>query len=184
MKKLPDHLDQWNERWRVQGWIGTAQQPKDLDNPDAGNLNSVVVFSRGRLFHENILEKVNDGRLYTKYLTGQIEADFLDEDNETDIATSDRQRIQEDDPRFEALLEFLKASLRKVENQWNIWRREHELKRVRNSFPGLNTWFETLKLRDHRENAEKLIAKLSSLPIDEEEDRKLLLKHVFWRLRE
>ena len=36
-------------------------------------------------------------RLYTKYLTGQIEADFLDQDDEPDIATSDRQRMQEDD---------------------------------------------------------------------------------------
>ena len=69
----------------------------------------------GRLFHENILDKVNDGRLYTKYLTGQIEAEFLDRDDRPDIATSDRQRIQEDDPRYDALLSFLRSSLSLVE---------------------------------------------------------------------
>ena len=59
---------------KVSGWIGTARFPKQLDSEDAGNLNGIVVFARGRLFHENVLDKLNDGRLYTKYLTGQIEA--------------------------------------------------------------------------------------------------------------
>ncbi|WP_293653045.1 ATP-binding protein [Thiolapillus sp.] len=96
---LPNRLDAWDSDRLVKGWLGTVAKPKDLDSDEAGNLNGIVVFARGRLFHENILDKLNDGRLYTKYLTGQIEADFLDLDDEPDIATSDRQRIQEDDPR-------------------------------------------------------------------------------------
>jgi len=40
-----------------------------------------------------------------------------------DIATSDRQRIQEDDPRYEALLSFLRSSLSLVEKRWTEWRR-------------------------------------------------------------
>ena len=107
---LSDRLDAWDGDWSVTGWIGTARLPKQLDSDDAGNLNSIVVFARGRLFHENILDKLNDGRLYTKYLTGQIEADFLDADDEPDIATSDRQRVQEDDPRYVQLIAFLRAT--------------------------------------------------------------------------
>ncbi|WP_241730141.1 hypothetical protein [Pseudomonas sp. SST3] len=106
---LPNRLDAWNSDWRVTGWIGTAGLPKQLDSEDAGNLNGIVVFARGRLFHENILDKLNDGRLYTKYLTGQIEADFLDADDQPDIATSDRQRVQEDDPRYIQLIVFLRS---------------------------------------------------------------------------
>jgi len=34
----------------------TARFPKELDSEEAGNLNSIVVFARGRLFHENILD--------------------------------------------------------------------------------------------------------------------------------
>ena len=37
-------------------------------------------------------DRINDGRHYTKYLTGQIEADFLDVDDEPDIATSEAHR--------------------------------------------------------------------------------------------
>lgn len=114
---LSDRLDAWDGNWSVTGWIGTARLPKQLDSDDAGNLNSIVVFARGRLFHENILDKLNDGRLYTKYLTGQIEADFLDADDKPDIATSDRQRVQEDDPRYIQLIAFFRKQLTQVEKR-------------------------------------------------------------------
>ena len=174
--ELESWLDGWNDHWRVGGWIGTVETPKQLDNPDTGNLNSIVVFARGRLFHENILDKVNDGRLYTKYLTGQIEADFLDEDDMADIATSDRQRIQEDDPRYIELLNFLQSSLKKIEKQWTEWRRESELLRIKETSPALTEWINSLNA-GYRKQAEELIAKLSGLPLEEEADRKILYKH-------
>ena len=169
----------------VRGWLGTARKPKQLDNSEAGNLNGIVVFARGRLFHENILDKVNDGRLYTKYLTGQIEAEFLDRDDRPDIATSDRQRIQEDDPRYAALLAFLRSSLSLVEKRWTEWRRKHEVKRAKEVSPALGEWLTTLP-EGHRTAAETLIARLSALPIDEEDDRRLLYRHgifAFERMR-
>ena len=182
---LPFQMDKWDENWSIKGWIGTARFPKQLDNEDAGNLNGIVVLARGRLFHENILDKINDGRLYTKYLTGQIEADFLDRDDDPDIATSDRQRVQEDDPRYIELMAFLKSSLTKVESHWNEWRQKHEAVKAKEDSPVLAEWFKTLP-RGHRESAETLIAKLSALPIDKEEDRKFLFRHgilAFERMR-
>ncbi len=184
-EKLPHRFDAWDDDWNVDGWIGTARLPKQLDSEDAGNLNGIVVFARGRLFHENILDKVNDGRLYTKYLTGQIEADFLDEDDEPDIATSDRQRVQEDDPRYAQLLAFLRSRLTQVEKRWTQWRRKHEVEKAKEASPALVEWFESLP-DGFRKSAETLIAKLSALPVDEEEDRKLLYRHgilAFERMR-
>ena len=182
---LPHRFDGWDATWSVDGWIGTARLPKQLDSEDAGNLNGIVVFARGRLFHENILDKVNDGRLYTKYLTGQIEADFLDEDDEPDIATSDRQRVQEDDPRYAQLLAFLRSRLTQVEKRWTEWRRKHEVDKAKETSPALAEWFETLP-EGFRKSAETLIAKLSALPVDEDEDRQLLYRHgilAFERMR-
>ena len=184
-ERLPHRFDPWPEGWGVDGWIGTARLPKQLDSEDAGNLNGIVVFARGRLFHENILDKVNDGRLYTKYLTGQIEADFLDEDDKPDIATSDRQRVQEDDERYAALLSFLRSSLTKVEKRWTEWRRKHEVEKAKETSPALEEWFDTLP-EGYRNSAETLIAKLSALPVDEDDDRKLLYRHgilAFERMR-
>lgn len=173
---LSDRLDAWDGDWSVTGWIGTARFPKQLDSDDAGNLNSIVVFARGRLFHENILDKLNDGRLYTKYLTGQIEADFLDADDEPDIATSDRQRVQEDDPRYVQLIVFLKKQLTQVEKRWTEWRRLHEVEKAKETSPALAEWLDSLP-EGFRKSAETLIAKLSALPVDQDEDRKLMYRH-------
>lgn len=175
-ESLPNRFEVWEEGWKVSGWIGTARLPKQLDSEDAGNLNGIVVFARGRLFHENILDRLNDGRLYTKYLTGQIEADFLDADDAPDIATSDRQRVQEDDPRYEQLIAFLKSRLTQVEKRWAEWRRKHEVKEAEKASPALTEWLGTLR-EGYRKNAETLIAKLSALPVDDDEDRKTLYKH-------
>ena len=60
-EQLPCRFKLWPEDRSVNGWIGTARLPKQLDSEDTGNLNGIVVFARGRLFHENILDKVNDG---------------------------------------------------------------------------------------------------------------------------
>ena len=182
---LANRFESWPDHWSVDGWIGTARLPKQLDSEDTGNLNGIVVFARGRLFHENILDKVNDGRLYTKYLTGQIEADFLDQDDKPDIATSDRQRVQEDDERYAALLSFLRSSLTKVEKRWTEWRRKHEVEKAKETSPALEEWFNMLP-GGFRDSAESLIAKLSALPVDEEDDRKVLYRHgilAFERVR-
>lgn len=173
---LPNRFDAWEPSWKVSGWIGTARLPKQLDSEDAGNLNGIVVFARGRLFQENILDQLNDGRLYTKYLTGQIEADFLDADDAADIATSDRQRVQEDDPRYGQLIAFLKARLTQVEKRWTEWRKKHEVEKAKETSPALAEWLDTLA-EGYKKSAETLIAKLSALPVDEEEDRKLMYRH-------
>ena len=41
--------------------------------------------------------------MITKYIFGEIYANFLDDDNLEDIATSGRQKIIENDPRYIAL---------------------------------------------------------------------------------
>lgn len=173
---LPNRLDAWDSDRLVKGWLGTVAKPKDLDSDEAGNLNGIVVFARGRLFHENILDKLNDGRLYTKYLTGQIEADFLDLDDEPDIATSDRQRIQEDDPRYADLISFLRSRLTQVEKRWTEWRKKHEVEKAKEMSPALGEWIESLP-PGFQKSAETLIANLSALPVEHEEDKKLMYKH-------
>jgi Histidine kinase-, DNA gyrase B-, and HSP90-like ATPase len=175
-ESLSARFDAWDSAWRVSGWLGTARKPKDLDDEEAGNLNGIVVFARGRLFHENVLDRLNDGRLYTKYLTGQIEADFLDADDQPDIATSDRQRVQEDDERYIQLIAFLGSQLNKLERRWNEWRRKHEVEKAKETSPALAEWLETLP-EGYRKSAETLIAKLSALPVDDEDDRKLMYRH-------
>lgn len=183
---LPNRLDGWaDSTWKISGWLGTAKTPKQLDSKDIGNLNTIVVLSRGRLFHENILDKINDGRIYTKYLTGQIEADFLDIDELPDIATSDRQRIQEDDPRYQVLLAFMRSILNKIEGEWSELRKKHETEEAKTDSPALAEWIDSLP-EVYRKSADTLIANLSALHVENPEDKKTLYKHgilAFERMR-
>ena len=82
---------------KVYGWIGTVSLPKDLKDGDFDN-NGIVVMARGKLVHENLLSFARTSRIFAEYIVGEINADWLDIDTETDIATSDRQSLKEDDP--------------------------------------------------------------------------------------
>ncbi len=162
--------------WQVKGWIGTVAKPKELVT-DSGNLNTIVVLARGRLFQENILDRLNDGRLFTKYLTGQIEADFLDDDGKDDIATSDRQRIIEDDERYQALENFLRQVLNRMDSKWSEWRRKHGAKEAKEEHPVLGEWLDSLP-SGHQDQAERLIAKIQKLTLDDEEARREVFRNA------
>ena len=92
------------------------------------------------------------------------------------IATSDRQRIQEDDERYIQLIASLRSSLNQLESRWNEWRRKHEVEKIKEESPALKQWLDSLG-SGFRKSAESLIAKLSALPVDEEQDRRLLHRH-------
>ncbi|EPU1133148.1 ATP-binding protein [Klebsiella oxytoca] len=183
--KLPTNLEKApNPAWVIKGWIGSVKSSGQLKSPE-GNLNNIIVLSRGRLFQENILEDINDGGLYTKYLTGQLEADFLDTDEEDDIATSDRQRVVQDDERYQYLLAFLKQTMRKIAGQWSAWREETGVEEATDANPILSNWLDSLA-GGSQPHAKKLLARIESLPLDDDSKKRELFKHAifaFERLR-
>ncbi|THF61540.1 ATP-binding protein [Pseudothauera nasutitermitis] len=182
---LEDRLSGWTDpQWCVKGWIATAYEPKNLKQPP-DNLNAIVVLARGRLFQENVLDKINDGRMYTKYLTGYIEADFLDEDELADIATSDRQRVIEDDPRYQALLAYLAYVSRTVVSNWDAWRVEEDHSQAIADNPALAKWLDRLKGAGYKKQAERLISRIHKLS-DDQDEKRILYRHAmlgFERLR-
>ena len=168
-----------NPDWPIRGWIGTARNPRLLNDTETGNMNGIVLLARGRLFHENIAESLSDGRIYTKYITGQINVDFLDITDEADLATSDRQRVREDDPRVIALKEHMSKILNQVDRDWNKWRAEAEVKRIAEVNPALEEWMTGLP-NGHRDQAKRMIRQISKAHFDTEDDKKELLKHSIY----
>ena len=98
---------------------------------------------RGKLAQEDILEDFTEGGLYTKYLIGEIHADFLDLDGKEDIATSNRQEIIKDDPRYQLLRNWVKDELKYVKNQWTDLRNKKGEKEAR-QIPAIEEWVEGL----------------------------------------
>lgn len=173
---LPDRLEAWGDGWKVKGWIGTARKPKDLSS-SSGNLNGIVVLSRGRLFQENILSEVNDGRHYLKYLVGWIEADFLDSTDCDDIATSDRQRVQEDDERYSAIQAYLMSALKQIEPEWSSSRVIDQGKGMMLENPSLDEWVSSMP-SGAQKHAKTMIGKIANLDIEEKNGEKSLLRHA------
>lgn len=187
--KLVNHGDPLMEGETVNGWIGTVDKPKRLVTNE-GSLNSIVILARGRLVDEDILSRIESAEVYTKYLTGQIEADFLDDSGQDDIVTSNRQRMIEDDERFERLTSFLRKSLRKIGEEWNSLRTKDKTRALRDLYPRIGEWLDSLP-KGWKDKAEKLLGRIATLEIGEEEDlkegnRQDLLRHAifgFERLR-
>lgn len=160
---------------KVRGWIGTVHLPKELKDGDIDN-NGIVVMARGKLVHENLLPFARTSRIFAEYVVGEINADWLDEDLETDIATSGRQSLKEDDPRFSALQNYVKERLLDIAEKWTVWRKEVGLKDAVERHPVLKDWLNEMT-SDNRRQAEKLISTIEGMPVADEEDKKVLLKH-------
>ena len=170
-------IDHDGHSYNFDGWVGTALKPKDLNTEDMGNLNGISIISRGRVFQENILDTISENRIMKSYVTGVIQADFLDADASEDLATSDRQRVREDDPRYVALTKFIKSLLTNMYDTWSKERKKYEVKQATKDHPKLQEWFDSLAT-GHKKQAEELISTVASLKIDEknEDDRKGLYR--------
>lgn len=167
--------------WAVSGWIGTVREHRRLDEEQ----NSLPILAHGKLVQEDILGRIKQGGLFTKYIVGELTADFVDFDELDDIATSDRQHLKEDDERYRALLTLAEDSVRQVGNDWLRLRRERALDDAR-SYEAIDRWYETLGA-DARKAAGRLFERVGSLPMESEDDRKELYKHgilAFERLRQ
>jgi len=182
--------DETASEYEVEGWIGTAELPKDLvesypgEQNETDDLNKISLMVRGKMAQADLMDDFNDGRMYTKYLVGEIHADFLDLDDEPDAATSARERIVKDDPRYIELQEFLEDELNHIANKWSDLRREKGSEQARQD-EKIDDWFESLS-EQNRAKAEKLFGKINQITTDSDEDKKALFKYgvmAFERLR-
>ncbi len=140
----------------------------------------------GKLIHEDLLALVKQAGVFAKYLMGEIHADFVDSDDDPDIATSDRQSLKEDDPRFEALTQYLaKTVLLEVGNKWRDWRRAT----TPSTRPARMPWSRSgtpHSGRTRRPTPNASSGTLGSIALEREADRLELYKHgilAFERLR-
>lgn len=159
----------------VSGWIGTVKKSGDLTDKEGDeNLNKIVIMVRGKLAQEDILEDFREGGLYTKYLLGEIHADFLDQDNKRDIATSNRQEIIKDDPRYLALRKWVNSALKIVEKKWLERQKKQGVIDARKIL-AIAKWLDKMR-GDKKQNAEALLGKIGQLEL-EEPQRVDLYKH-------
>ncbi len=158
----------------LNGWIGTVSSPSKLKDEEGDNLNRLAVFMRGKLAQEDILDEFGQKEIYADYIIGELHCEQLDLDGLNDIATSSRQSIKQDDPRFEALRKIVLSELRHIAGKWSDWRRSDGAK-MAEAVPAVSAWLNNLK-GDTKKKAERWIGRLNTIRSSDESDKKELLK--------
>lgn len=173
------------KEYLLKGWIGTVERPEQLKSTVSGitiNDNRIVVDCRGKVAIANFLHQFGESGVYASYLAGYIRADYLDDGE--DIATSDRERMREDDPRVEALRSFVQKLLKRVQKDWTEFRRKTAEDDAAKD-PIVKEWLDGLK-EDECSDARRLLGRLGGVRFSDEEDRAQVLKYTilaFERLR-
>ena len=172
VQRQENAVDEQGE-YSVRGWIGLVKESGELQD-GAGNLNKISILARGKVALEDVLESFREGGLYTKYIIGELDVDFLDLTEEEDIATSSRQDFIQNDPRFVQLRDFVKRELKYLQLQ-RARLKEEEGEKKALKIPAVEEWYNSLG-RDAKTAAKKLFGKINQIATDKEH-LKTLYKH-------
>lgn len=159
---------------RISGWIGTVKKQEQIEE----DTNGIVIFGNGKLVHENLLKDMKEGGVWTKYIIGEIDADFMDDNDEEDIITSARQSLKEDDERFIALKKFLQDGvIREIATNWQKWRPKKASEKVLRERKNIRRWYDRLGA-DQKDNAAQLLGKIENFEDSDEADKRDLFKGI------
>lgn len=161
----------------VSGWMGTVHESRQLKDEESGdNLNRVAIFVRGKMAQEDMLDGFGERGVYASYLIGELRIDALDVDDKEDAATSSRQHIVEDDPRYVELRRIIGDELKHIQGRWSEWRADDGARKAL-EIPQLNDWVEKLP-KGQRTRAKSWLGRIYRIRTDRPEERKELLKHA------
>ena len=172
---------------QVTGWIGSvhkvSQLKDDSNQADGdGNLNRIAIFARGKMMQEDILSDIPKRGVYSNYLVGELEIEGLDEYDggntreDDDAATTSRQKIIEDDPRYQKLCDLMSREVSKIGSSWRKWRGEKGLDLAKN-IPAIKEWLNDLS-SDDRTRAHAWLTKVGRIEGDDPEEKKRLIRHA------
>ena len=106
----------------INGFIASVEKPSMLKIRGSEEKVSIDLYVNGRLREKDILKHIPTARIVESYLYGQIHYNDLDDEN--DRFTSSREGVVSDDPKFLNLLKDVDKLLKKIIEEWDIWRIE------------------------------------------------------------
>lgn len=151
----------------INGWIGYVNKSDDLKEGPV-SLNKISILTNGKLGQEDILQDLHNTSMFTNYIIGEIDADFLDE--EQDLATSNREEYQKECPEYEALFNFLKDEISHIGSVWNKDKEEQGISAAISVEPKIEKWYNSLE-GDEKKSAKKILGKVNSMISNEDQRR-------------
>lgn len=148
---------------KVVGWIGYVEKSDELKD-GALSLNKISILTNGKLGQEDILQELHNTSMFTNYIIGEIEANFLD--GERDLSTSNREGFQKDNSEYDALFNFLSTEIKHIGSDWNKYKENQGVAAAVEVEPKIQVWYESL-VGDEKIHAKKLLGKVNTLITDE-----------------
>ncbi|MGE8121539.1 TIGR02391 family protein [Pseudomonas fulva] len=137
---LSDFVETDTKYANLIGKLFTAETPI---RPNSG-LRGVSIFSRGKLVNAPEFFSSSTSSHFYQYLTGWIQADFIDELDE-DVISTNRQSINWENPDMAKFREFLSETISKVNSSWREKRRAKKSTTIQEA-TGIDTekWMSTM----------------------------------------
>lgn len=176
---LPNVVVCDSTEYAVTGYIASVLLPRHLGSKE-DSANMVSIFANGRVFAEDVLTEANSAKYYQSYLVGEIHADFLDDDN-VDRATASREAIKKDDPKYQALIAFIRTTLDSIGDQWDDWRTELGLDKAEPQNAAVIEWIDTLADKRDQKAAMKLMTSIKNAVVHSDDTKNDAAKRVLYR---
>jgi hypothetical protein len=122
-------------------------------------LRGITVFANGKLVQAPFLFHLSGGlrgQHGLEYLTGQIEADYLDQMKD-DVVTTERQRINWEHPQAAPLLEWGKHRIKNILQLWSDKRGETRRKQIEDKMANFSDRLERLPESERRTIRQALV---------------------------
>ena len=132
------------------------------------------ILTNGKLGQEDILQELHNTSMFTNYIIGEIEANFLD--GEKDLSTSSREGYQKDNVEYDALFTFLANEIKYIGADWNKYKESQGVEAAVLVEPKIKIWYDNL-VGDEQKQAKKLMGKVNTL-ITDENQRKDFTKYA------
>lgn len=96
----------------IKGWVGTykttrGRKTEMADFPD----NFISLYANNKMGEFNILPIIGQNKLAEVYVVGQLHIDIFELTELPDMALSNRQGYKTDDPRYQAVLDYVRKNL-------------------------------------------------------------------------
>ena len=161
--------DEFFTNYSISGWLGTVEIPSQLLADENISISGVIVYIHGKLADEDILRDKLKNRITNSYFLGEVNADFL-QNEEEDPVLSSREGLNKEIPNVKLLIEKLSRISNKLNANWNNLRanRVREkldyLDKMLSVDSGLGTAFEV-----YNDKQQKQVAKLAQRVFDNDE---------------
>ncbi|HDR9174243.1 TPA: hypothetical protein QDB23_001454, partial [Burkholderia vietnamiensis] len=117
---------------------------------------------------------------YQSYLVGEIHANFLDDDD-VDRATASREAIKKDDPKYKALIGFVRSTLEDIGSKWDEWRIALGLDGSDPQNAAVLEWIDTLADKRDKKAATKLMTSIKNAVVHSDPAKNDEAKKVLYR---